>query len=146
MMYPVADEYFQVPAIARHRDINGNFLVRVLQKTVKTLFQTKFSCGGFEAGLRGFINVELVSQRQRGHSKKPLVHSKTSGAYTQPVASVYEPTLDGAMKGMGVRRVSPHRARLAAWSVPLNKFFDQKLRESRGIVSNNIPFVEQVVQ
>ena len=71
MMHAVADEHFEVAVIEHHRNVNGDFLVRIFQEAVQTFFEAQFSRGGFKARIGGFVNVEFVVHSKRGHENAP---------------------------------------------------------------------------
>ena len=78
MMHAVTDEHFEVAVIEHHRNVNGDFLVRIFQEAVQTLFEAQFSRGGFKARIGGFVNIEFVVHCKRGHGKR--------SSSTRPVA------------------------------------------------------------
>ena len=81
MMHAVTDEHFEVAGIENHRNVNGDFLVRIFQEAVQTLFEPQFSRGRFKARIGGFVNIEFVVDSKRGHKNTP---HQPGGSHSQP--------------------------------------------------------------
>jgi hypothetical protein len=60
MMNAITDKHLQVPAIEHHWNVHGDFLVRILQKPVQTLFEIQLPRGCFKPGVGGLIYVKFI--------------------------------------------------------------------------------------
>src|SRR5882672_1177925 len=69
MMHAISDEDFKVAAIEHHRNVHGDFLVRIFQEAIQALFEVQLSRGSLKPGVGGLVDIEFVTGNQRGHSQ-----------------------------------------------------------------------------
>src|SRR5258706_5385223 len=69
MVHTISDEDFQVATIEHHRNVHGDFLVRIFQEAIQAFFEVQFSRRSFKPGVGGLIDIEFVAGNQRGHGQ-----------------------------------------------------------------------------
>src|SRR6267154_3011552 len=69
MVHTISNEDFEMAAIEHHRNVHGDFLVRIFQEAIQAFFEIQLSRRSFKPGVGGLVDIKFVTRNQRGHSQ-----------------------------------------------------------------------------